>query len=156
MAQHRRNTVNHNLWVNVKSSRELQWFKVWRGKWRLCFSDSGKLYGTGVDLSQIMKGSAGVWSMPVLISVPSWQDVVCTLGSVWVAGGGRCCSSHWVHCGPCFLGGSGTAGPARPGPPSEYWAPSWAQVKEERKNIKSCLLPPGRLNNCTLKWKINC
>lgn len=64
--------------------------------------------------------------------VPSWQDVVCNPGSVWGVGWGNCCSSHSVHCGPYFLGEFGTAEPARPGPLSDYWAPSWAYVKDER------------------------
>lgn len=72
-----------------------------------------------------------VWWVPVFMSVPSWQYVVCIPGSVWGAGWGNYCSSHSVRCGPYFLGGSGTAERARPGPLNDYWAPSWEYVSEE-------------------------
>lgn len=77
-----------------------------------------------------------VASGSALASIPSWQDVVCTPGSVWGVGWGSSCSSHSVHCGPYFLGESGIAEPARPGPPSDCWVPSWEYVVKKKGRDK--------------------
>lgn len=112
--------------LKIFNSKRNAGLEVKKLKWYHCWNE---LLSTCRVLPQIHNES--VWWIPVFMSVPSWQDVVCIPGSVWGAGWGNYCSSHSVRCGPYFLGGSGTAERARPGPLNDYWAPSWEYVNEE-------------------------